>query len=380
MRTKAIAIGLLCALLLTCALGVTQAQAARPLLSQKLLKTDPKLNIPPPEAQIEGACGLAVAAGGEIYVSDYHHRVIDVFTSSGIYIPPQIVGVAPPPEGPCGLVFGPAGALYVNIWHERVVRLKPSLQVFDTANSTGVAVDAAGNVYVDDRTYVAVYQPSGAELMKIGVGSLGDGFGVAVAGGRVYVPDASNDTVKIYEPGVSLVNPVVTINGSATPRGEFVSLVDGSVAIDPTNGNLLVVDNLKPGFEHPQAAVYEFDSAGAFLGQLPGAPVHGGPSGIALDPSTGALYVTDGNDEGSNVFAYGPFSASGFSIDQPGPEGFSSGSSSFSVSADGSPVSTAATGGHFALRPDRAYRRGKKRRGTRGRIGVGAGLVARPRR
>ncbi len=97
------------------------------------------------------------------------------------------------------------------------------------------------------------------------------------------------------------------------------------MAIDPTNGHLLVVDNLKPGFEHPQAAVYEFDASGAFLDTVAGgpgaeAPIHGAPSGIAVHPVTGHLFVTDGNSEKSNVFAFGPFTASSSSLVSP-PEG-----------------------------------------------------------
>lgn len=380
MRTKAIVCCLLFALFGTLAVGTAPAQATRALLSKKLLKTDPKNNIPPPEAQIEGACGLAVGSSGEIYVSDYYHRLVDVFSSSGGYMS-QITGVASAPEGPCGLAFGPGGALYANIWHERVVRLKPSLLTFDTANSTGVAVDAAGNVYVDDRTFVAVYAPSGAETMKVGLGTLGDGFGVAVsvAGDRIYVPDASDNTVKIYEPAVDLLDPVAVIDGSDTPKGEFVSLVDSSVAADPTTGNLLVVDNLKPEFEHPQAAIYEFDSSGAFVGQLPGAPVHGGPSGIAVDPTTGDLFVTDGNTELSNVFAYGPYTVGGFAPPPPGGEGSSPGSSSVAASTTGSATIATAPGKRSSPRPDRGHRRGKKRKRSRGRVAVAVAAVARLR-
>ncbi len=53
----------------------------------------------------------------------------------------------------------------------------------------------------------------------------------------------------------------------------------------------------------------EFDSAGAALGALPGAPIDGGPSGIAV-AADGTLYVTSGNSELANVFKYSPYSAS----------------------------------------------------------------------
>jgi DNA-binding beta-propeller fold protein YncE len=290
-------LALLCPALL--GLGAAPAQASRELLSEEVFDADP-------EHQIEGACGLAIDAGGNLYVSDYYHGLAgQVFAGT-------------PPEGPCGIAFDGAGAFYANIWHQRVVRLTPSLQVFDAHDSTGVAVDAAtGNVYADDRTYVAAYEPSGAPILKagqppggealrIGLGSLGDAYGLAVFAGRVYVPDAASKTVKVYEPAVDPLNPADTI----APPGGFNSLVDAAVAVDPINGHLLVVDNLQPGFEHPEAAVDEFDAGGTYLNRLTGTPVHGEPSGIAVDPTSGALYVTDGNDEESNAFAYGPYSAS----------------------------------------------------------------------
>jgi len=70
-----------------------------------------------------------------------------------------------------------------------------------------------------------------------------------------------------------------------------------------------VVDNQQPGFEHPLSSVLEFGSPGAgypFLGPLPGAPVDGGPSGIAV-AANGSAIVTDGNGELSNAFLYSAY-------------------------------------------------------------------------
>ncbi len=398
MKARVLVGGVLCALLLVIAAGATPAQASRALLTKALLKTtfclhcppptpeEIKKPLPPPEGQIEGPCGLAVREGGGVYVSDYHHNAVDFFSFPLNFVnrlpfASQLKDVATRPEGPCGLATGPGGALYANVWHQRVVRLEPSVQVFDTDSSTGVAVDAAGDVYVNDRTYVAVYEPSGApvldggEPLKIGLDSLGDGFGVAVFDGRVYVPDAADQTVKVYEPAVDPLDPVATI-------GCFNSLVDAAVAVDPTNGHLLVVDNVKPGFEHPQAAIFEFDAAGAFLDRLVG-PVHGEPSGIAVDPATGVLFVTDGNSELSNVFAYGPFGGGGAELECPAegedPLDGAGGAQGVAVAAGPPFTATAARPPSF-IGPRRSTKRPRQRtRRGRGRVAVWGAVALRGR-
>jgi hypothetical protein len=365
-KTAAVSLGLACALLLACALAAAPAQANRNLLVQALLKTSTgPPAVPPPEGQVEGACGLALSPGGNLHVADYYHRAIYAFSSLGNYQSELELPGSNPVFGVntldavCGLAFDSGGALYANEWHVGVLRLTPSEQVFDEAESTGVAVDAAGNVYADDRTYVAVYEPSGdpvevaGEALRIGEGSLVDGFGLAVAAGRVYVADASSNSVKVYEPVVDPAVPVATINPG------FSSLTDAALAVDPSNGHLLVVDNTQPNFEHPKAAVYEFTSAGALLGKLPGSPVHGEPSGIVAAPD-GTLYVTDGNGEDSNVFKYSPYSAAILSPSGSGGAGaLAGGSGQDQVTAEAAPSrpSGATTGG---VRGDRAFaKRGK---------------------
>ncbi|MGH2973674.1 MAG: hypothetical protein ACRDLL_02230 [Solirubrobacterales bacterium] len=321
MRTK-LAIAFLSGVLIA-AFGVAPAHANRVLLDEELLRVNEKP--PPPEGEIEGACGLAVSPApvSNLYVSDYYHRVVDAFDLSGLYESQIALGGSNPVfgvntlDGVCGLASDSSGNLYANEMHEAVLRLKPNLQTIDTGNSTGVAMDAAGNLYVDYRTYVAEYDAPVAAGddpdLKIGVDNLEDGYGLAVFGGRVYVPDAASDVVKVYEPAGDPAVPVATI------AHDFVSLVEAAVAVDPTNGHLLVVDNSQPLFEHPKAAIYEFDAAGSFLGKLPNGesggkivgPVFGEPSGIAVDSASGKLFVTDGNSELANVYAYGPYAASG---------------------------------------------------------------------
>jgi DNA-binding beta-propeller fold protein YncE len=307
---------LLCFLLAALVLATAPtARADRVLITKEAV--NPRTAAEVPEGQIEGACGVGVFNG--IYVSDYYRYAVDVFGEGT-----QIVTDPLRQDGPCGLAFDASGNLFVNNWHRSVVKFTaPSYafadaQTFDEGESTGVAVDrASGYVYVDDRTHVAVYEPSGEPVMageqplRIGGGplggTLGDAYGVAVFAGRIYVPDAADDMVKVYVPSVDPVHPASVIDGSATPQGGFNSLVDAAVAVDPSNGHLLVIDNLQPGFEHPKAVVDEFDSAGNFLDQLTTSVIDGEPSGIAV--AAGTLYVTNGNDEEANVFAFGPYTA-----------------------------------------------------------------------
>jgi DNA-binding beta-propeller fold protein YncE len=279
------------------ALTTGSAQAARSLLAKNVVKSEET-----PKGQIEGACGVAVTSE-RIFVSSYYAHAVVTFNSSGSFISSQ-TPVAD--NGPCGLAVSAGGDLYANVFHERVLGL-PLQVLFDEAESTGVAVDqASGDVYVNDRTYVAAYTSTGILIdSQIGLGTLGDGYGVAAAGGRVYVPDAADRTVKVYEPALDKVNPVQIITGSATPQNGFKSLVDAAIAIDPTNGHVLVLDNLQPNFEQPQGAVDEFSETGVFLGQLTQF-IDAEPSGLAFD-GTGNLFLTSGNGEKATVLKFGPY-------------------------------------------------------------------------
>jgi len=286
-----------------------QAQAERALLSSEAVKASKT-----PGGGIEDACGIAFRAG-QIYVSDYYHHAIEVFNAIGEYKSQLPFNSS---SGPCQLATSSTEALYANDWHEGVSRLLPSGLVFDEGNATGIALDqATSDLYVNERTYIAVYEPSGAPVLKegqplqIGKGTLGDGYGLASFNGRLYVPDAKDATVKVYEPALDAVNPVKVIDGHATPQSGFRSLVDASVAIDPANEHLLVIDNLQPGFEHPQAAIDEFDSKGNFLGQVSTKFTDAGPSGLAFIAAN--LYVTSGDAGEGAVLKYGPYTSGGSS-------------------------------------------------------------------
>ena len=281
------------------------------------------------EEGFENACGVAVDPSGTVYVSDYYHDVVDVFERPKGKLE-YITQIKPedPGGGPCGLAVDATGHIYVNNWRGSVVKYTPSSYppteathysgtVIDAGRSTGVALDpTTGRVLVDDQTYVAEYEPSGAQVesggapLKIGLGTLGHGFGIGVSGfagtdGYVYVADASDGNVKAYDPATDTVNPAAVIDGAGTPQEGFESLVDSSVAVDPNDGHVFVVDNLGLPFEHPEALVDEFNSTGAFRGQITGSLGFGAQSGIYVGPGSN-VYVTSGNTEKSVLDAFGP--------------------------------------------------------------------------
>jgi DNA-binding beta-propeller fold protein YncE len=338
---------LLCAAVALClsAAGLGGPAAAPAAAPEPIFVFTPPENNPDPALPFEGPCGVAVGPDlNYFYVSDYYHNAVDVFTSTTEFVT-QITNVDPL-DGPCHLAAAEGGPLYVNSFHRHVEKFLPnafppfaaippsipatayaSAGIVDSANPTGVAVEPlTGNVYVNDRTHVAVYDSTGApvldgsEPLRIGAGSLGDGYGLAVSefpatAGRVYVPDHADDTVKIYDPAVDLAEPVAVIDGSNTPAGHFTSLRDSAVAVDRVRGVVYVIDNLQPQYtERPQAVVHVFDATGAYLGRLKFNVVHGQPSGLAVDNSTsvtsqGRVYVTSGNTAGGVLYAYPPNSA-----------------------------------------------------------------------
>jgi hypothetical protein len=323
---------LLCAALT--AMGALATSSAMAAASDPLFvvvpekPTDPKATkTPPPAGYFEGPCGLAVSSTGDFYISDYYHDAIDAYgpASGSAVFKSQIPNVEAL-DGPCGLAFSSTDSLYVNNFHRNVVNLTAgtplALPSEDTAHHvpTGVAVDSAtNNVYVDNRTYLTVFNSSGAQLMegleplKIGVGNIGSGYGLAVSSfsgtaGRVYVPDATTNTVKVFDPSLSKTTPLTTIHG---PGKGFNSLRDSAIAIDRANGNIYVVDNLQPTFtEEPEAVVDVFNSSGSLLGVLKYKIYDALSPGIAVDNSAGStqgrVYVTSGNTDKAGIYAYGP--------------------------------------------------------------------------
>jgi hypothetical protein len=284
-----------------------------------------------PNGFLNGPCGLAVDGSGRFWVADHYHRTITVYDST---TPPAFVtqpllafnqpfthaGVL---DDPCGLALDSSNTLYVNNYHRNVVRfpspysLGGGVALAGSAEATGVAVDPSNDdVYVAKRKEVAVYEPDGTHTVDLGVGDLSNAYGVAVSGygpteGYVYVADASDNTLRVYDPATDLDTPLEVIDGSETPNGEFISLRDASVAVDDASGKVYVTDDQNPELtESAQSTVYVFDATGAYVGHLKRNVFGGDPNGLAVDNSgtatQGRIYVTTGNTHKSGIYAYLP--------------------------------------------------------------------------
>jgi DNA-binding beta-propeller fold protein YncE len=254
----------------------------------------------PPVPKLYSPCGVAVNLTGTLFVADYRTGKI----TGAPNLPEN------PDNAPCALAADPLN-LYAAYWHGGT--FNPVTGTIDPEPTTGLAVDPeTANLYVAHRTSVDMYEapiiPGAPPALEIGVGSLEDAYGVAISKfsateGEVYVADAGTNTVKVYDPTVSATDPIREIDGAGTAAGRFVSLVDSSLALDQSNGHLFVVDNTQPGFEHPLAAVSEFNAEGIYRGQLEHTLIFGEPTGITVNESTtpanGDVYVTSGN--GSSV-------------------------------------------------------------------------------
>jgi hypothetical protein len=89
-------LGVLCAFALGLSAAPAQAAFDDPLyVYRPVLEPFPAPLVPPPAAEFEGPCGLAVDTVGNFYVADYYHHTVDLFGPGHAYGESQIVGVEP---------------------------------------------------------------------------------------------------------------------------------------------------------------------------------------------------------------------------------------------------------------------------------------------
>lgn len=293
--------------------------------------------------------GIAVDAAGNVYVADTNNQTIRKISPTGdVSTLAGTAGVGGHADGfgsaasfnePEGVAVDSAGNVYVADTQNSLIRkISPAGAVTTIAGGTahfadgngaaagfngptGVAVDAAGNLYVADSDYNAIRMitPNGAVTTLAGNpastvpgGADGTGAaarfnsprGVAVDGaGNVYVTDTANDTIRRVSP----TGTVTTVAGAAGNAGTLDATGGAARFNAPTgvaigmDGTLYVCDagNTSIRRVYPTGAVSTLAGSpgGAFKGTGgvgPGARFRN-PAALAVAPN-GTVYVADSMD------------------------------------------------------------------------------------
>ncbi len=237
-------------------------------------------------AKFNEPTGVAIDAAGNMYIADLANNVIRKITPAGVVS--TLAG-----SGTAGSANGQGVAASFN-------------------GPEGVAVDAAGNVYVADRSnnLIRKITPWGLVSTFAGSGSAGsaDGAGAAAsfhlpggiaidAAGNLYIGDYGNNKVRKITPGGVVSTFAGTgATGSANGPGSSATFNQPlGLAVDPA-GNVYVADwhNNLIRVISPAGVVSTLAGSGT-AGSSDGTGAYASfnfPTGVALDAS-GNLYVAD---------------------------------------------------------------------------------------
>ncbi len=286
--------------------------------------------------------GVAVDAAGNVYVADQGNNLVRKITpdgtvstlaGSGTHGAADGTGTAASFNNPFGVAVDAAGNVYVADEGNNLIRkITPGGVVTTFAgNGTiggtdgsataasfnypqGIAIDAAGNIYVSDsdNNKVRKITPAGLVSTIAGSGAIGAGdgqggaatfynpYGLAVnPGGFIYVVDQANNEIRQISPRglVSTLAGNAMGSGSANGIGPAASFnLPGGIAIDAL-GNLMVADGYNNEIRKVIATGYTIDR-----------PL---PAGLVFDPKTGTISGTPTVTIGPTIYTITAYNAGG---------------------------------------------------------------------
>ena len=279
--------------------------------------------------------GITVNGSGMIYVADSKNQLIRVITSAGAVT--TLAGSAGCPgnadgyianarfNGPQGVAVDAAGTVYIaDSGNKRIRKVTPTQVVtipaifnYETQPSA-VAVDGSGNLYVSD-TYSRIYKINPLGVCTVLAGGIYSGsqdgtgatagfnnpHGVAADGnGTIYVADTINNTIRKITPDgvVTTLAGISQASGSADGTGTVARFsCPQGVAVDVT-GNVYVADTNNSTIRKitPAGVVATLAGSAGQGGSTDGSGTAArfcGPTSVAVD-AAGNLFVADtGNHE-----------------------------------------------------------------------------------
>ncbi len=261
--------------------------------------------------------GVAVAPNGTVYATESDgERMIRAFDTQG----KQTAAFAPPGEPAARnltyIAVSPAGLVYASdLFAHKIFIFSPSGEPAGEVASPfaegwlpqGLAFDAAGNLYVTERTpgkhRVVVLDPAGNLIREFGKeGAAAGEFSfpntlTVDSKGNIYVSDSGNGRVQTFD---TTGKPLWMV-GRGNARGDLA--VPRGIVVDNDRQLLLVVDTTDQGVN-----VYDISGAAPKFAYGIGAQGTGNdafsfPNGIA-ESSQGYLYITDRENNRVAVWRY----------------------------------------------------------------------------